>query len=503
MKSRLLKLVLLISIFSLCSAANAQLSIFSGASTAGMVNDTMIFNCDFIDPFGLPNVDVTLHYKGQSQNNFSTVPMTLIQGDPHYLTTQECRLLFTSNQGLMQYYFSGGGDTLMLTQVPLYSASATWPAVGLFADFAADPVGDTMSGTPGPWSDLTGYGMTYSNTKLYAYLSNVSGTWPSSQGLTSLNLYGIALIRLSIQDTAIFAMMYVNLWPLISPGVYKINIADSSFTRVADASSTTSGGRLLLSCNLADLAADPDWPGWPPEEGFLLTLATTAVGSLTTPALCDYTMPTAFIPESQTVNFSANSAPHLYNPGFIQIPSVSLTGHIAYHDSDNNLPKIRRMYFDRGVFEMASFDHVYSDTALFEYTMTWPGDGWHYYYFVFNDGRDSVFTPLDSIYLTTVGIVDDDYLPKNISLAQNYPNPFNSSTCITYQLPEETHVVLTIYDIAGRQVVDLVDEVQRAGNHSAVWNGIDKNGMNASSGFYFYKLAAANFSSGRKMLLLK
>lgn len=503
MKSKLQMIAFLILILGVCSAVEAQLSIFSGASTAGVVNDTMIFNCDFIDPFGLPNVNVTLHYRGQSQTSFSTAPMTLIQGDPHYLTTQESRLLFNSNQGLMQYYFSGGGDTLMLTQVPLYTASATWPAVGLFADFATDPVGDTMSGTPGSWSDLTGFGMTYSNTKLYAYLSNVSGTWPSSQGLTSLNLYGVALIRPSLQDTAIFALMYINLWPLLSPGVYKINVADSSFTRIADASSTTSSGRLLLSCSLADLAADPDWPGWPPEEGFLLTLATTAVGSLTTPALCDYTMPTAFVPESQTVNFSANSAPHLYNPGFIQIPSVSLTGHIAYHDSDNNLPKIRRMYFDRGVFEMASFDHVYSDTALFEYTMTWPGDGWHYYYFVFNDGRDSVFTPLDSIYLTTVGIVDNDYLPNNISLAQNYPNPFNSSTCISYLLPEEGHVVLTIYDIAGRRVVDLVNEDQRAGSHSAVWNGIDMNGMNASSGFYFYKLTAANFSSSRKMLLLK
>ncbi|NLI14658.1 MAG: T9SS type A sorting domain-containing protein [candidate division Zixibacteria bacterium] len=503
MKSKLLMIASLILILWIYSAVEAQLSIFSGTSTAGAVNDTMIFNCDFIDPFGLPNVNVTLHYKGQSQTSFSTAPMTLIQGDPHYLTTQESRLLFNSNQGLMQYYFSGGSDTLMLTQVPFYSLSATWPAVGLFADFAADPVGDTMSGTPGSWSDLTGYGMTYSNTKLYAYLSNVSGTWPSSQGLTSLNLYGIALIRPSIQDTAIFAMIYVNLWPLVSPGIYKINIADSSFTRVADASSTTSGGRLLLSCNLADLAADPDWPGWPPQEGYLLTLAITAVGSLTTPALCDYTMPTAFIPQSQAVDFNANSAPHLYNPGFIQIPSVSLTGHIAYHDSDNNLPKIRRLYFDRGVFEMASFDHVYSDTALFEYTMTWPGDGWHYYYFVFNDGRDSVFTPLDSIYLTTADIVDDDYLPKNISLAQNYPNPFNGSTCISYRLPEDMRVALTIYDIAGRQVATLADEIQSAGYHSVIWDGIDKNGMVTSSGFYFYKLRAGDFSYSRKMLLLK
>lgn len=503
MKSKLLTIAILIAIIGGYQAAESQLSIFSGTSTAGVVNDTMIFNCDFIDPFGLPNVDVTLHYKGQSQSGFSTAPMTLIQNDPHYLTTQECRLLFNSNQGLMQYYFSGGGDTLMLTQVPLYTAAASWPANGLFADFAADPVGDTMSGSPGSWSDLTGYGMTYSDTKLYAYLSNVSGTWPSSQGLTSLNLYGIALIRPSIQDTAIFAMIYVNLWPLLSPGVYKINVADSSFSRVADVSSTTSGGRLLLSCDLADLEADPDWPGWPPEEGYLLTMATTGVGSLTAPALCDYTMPTAFIPESQIVDFNANSAPHLYNPGFIQIPSISLTGYIAYHDSDNNLPKVRRMFFDRGVLEMASFDHVYSDTALFEYTMAWPGDGWHYYYFVFGDGRDSAWTPLDSIYLSTSGIDANDPLPNEISLLQNYPNPFNNSTCINYQLPEDTRVALTIYDIAGRQVATLADEIQSSGKHSLIWNGIDKNGLVVSSGLYFYKLDIGDYSISRRMLLLK
>lgn len=502
MKIKLLSMFIIFAALSLTNVTLAQQSIFRGSSTAGMVSDTMIFNCDFIDPIGLPAVNVTMHYRGQSQTSFSTAPMTLMQGDPHYLTTQESRLFFNSNQGQMQYYFSGGGDTIMLSQAPQYTGAATWPASGLFADFSADPVGDTLSGTPGQWLDLTGYGMTYSDTKLYGYLSNVTGNWPSNQGL-SLYLYGIALIHPSIQESTIFAMININLWPLISPGVYKINVADSSFTRVANVTSTTSGGRLFMSCNLADLAADPDWPGWPPPNGYMITMATTGVGSLTSPALCDFTMPTFFEPISQSANFNTNAAPQLYNPGMLQVPLISLTAHVAYYDSDNNLPKIRRLYFDRGIFEMASFDHVYSDTAIFEYTMAWPGVGWHNYYFVFSDGRDSARTALDSIYISPTSINNPLVLPGEIALAQNYPNPFNSSTNIAFSIASESSVKLTIYDLVGRNVIDLVDGVRAAGRHNVNWDGIGQDGRKVTSGIYFYKLSVDGVSSCRSMLLLK
>ena len=89
-------------------------------------------------------------------------------------------------------------------------------------------------------------------------------------------------------------------------------------------------------------------------------------------------------------------------------------------------------------------------------------------------------------------------VPQRYNLYQNYPNPFNPSTIIKYDLPENEFVSLKIYDALGREVVSLVNNVQEAGIHNAVWNAED-----FSSGIYFYKLTAGEYNSTRKMMLIK
>jgi len=84
------------------------------------------------------------------------------------------------------------------------------------------------------------------------------------------------------------------------------------------------------------------------------------------------------------------------------------------------------------------------------------------------------------------------------SLNQNYPNPFNAVTCIKYGLPEDAHVVIGIYDVLGRQVETLVNEVQAAGYHQATWNAYD-----LTSGMYFYVIQANDFVKRKSMMLLK
>lgn len=88
--------------------------------------------------------------------------------------------------------------------------------------------------------------------------------------------------------------------------------------------------------------------------------------------------------------------------------------------------------------------------------------------------------------------------PAEFSLSQNYPNPFNAQTVIDYALPEPAHVSLDVYDILGRKVTTLINSVQPAGHHHVAWNS-----DNASSGMYFYKIQAGDFSETKKMLLLK
>ena len=94
-------------------------------------------------------------------------------------------------------------------------------------------------------------------------------------------------------------------------------------------------------------------------------------------------------------------------------------------------------------------------------------------------------------------------LPAEQNLAPNYPNPFNASTHIAYRLPQATDVRLTVFDALGRQVRQLVQQSQPAGEYEVVWNGRDDDGRAVASGSYFYRLQTAPFAQTRQMLLLK
>jgi hypothetical protein len=99
--------------------------------------------------------------------------------------------------------------------------------------------------------------------------------------------------------------------------------------------------------------------------------------------------------------------------------------------------------------------------------------------------------------------------PSDFKLYQNYPNPFNPTTKIKYSIPSvQTHsdasVQLKVYDILGREVATLVNEVQLAGNYEIEFNSTETNSHTTlPSGVYFYKLDAGSFHQIKKMILLK
>lgn len=89
-------------------------------------------------------------------------------------------------------------------------------------------------------------------------------------------------------------------------------------------------------------------------------------------------------------------------------------------------------------------------------------------------------------------------IPESFHLYQNYPNPFNPSTTINYSIPNTSFVTIKVYDMLGREVASLVDENKSAGNYN-----IKFNAGKLSSGVYFYQLKSGNYTSIKKMLLLK
>lgn len=88
--------------------------------------------------------------------------------------------------------------------------------------------------------------------------------------------------------------------------------------------------------------------------------------------------------------------------------------------------------------------------------------------------------------------------PESFSLSQNFPNPFNPSTTITFSVPEKSNVSLQVYDLLGKEIATLMNEVKAAGNYT-----INFDASRLSSGVYYYRLVAGNFISVRKMNLIK
>ncbi|HRS51972.1 MAG TPA: YCF48-related protein [Candidatus Marinimicrobia bacterium] len=118
----------------------------------------------------------------------------------------------------------------------------------------------------------------------------------------------------------------------------------------------------------------------------------------------------------------------------------------------------------------------------------------------------STITDTSGYYRLTVltGIDHFDYkLPDNIELAQNYPNPFSASTSIQYKLNIKSDVKITIYDLLGREVRNLISENKSPGVYSVIWDGKNELGYRVSTGVYIYKFQAGDEIHIKKMMVFE
>lgn len=125
----------------------------------------------------------------------------------------------------------------------------------------------------------------------------------------------------------------------------------------------------------------------------------------------------------------------------------------------------------------------------------------------------AVLSPLSTLLLnidtwwdTNVNINEefDFTAPVSYSLKQNFPNPFNPNTQISFVLPQEENVTVSVFNVKGQLVNTLFNGVGKFGQNKVVWNGTNSKGNSVSSGIYFYKLQTeSGFKQTKKMLLLK
>ena len=109
-----------------------------------------------------------------------------------------------------------------------------------------------------------------------------------------------------------------------------------------------------------------------------------------------------------------------------------------------------------------------------------------------------------SFYSNSVGVDNrNETFLQGFAIEQNFPNPFNPVTTLRYNLPENGHVNIIIYDMLGREVKTMINQTHDAGYKSIQWNATNNHGEPVSAGVYLYKIQAGEYTSTKKMVLLK
>ncbi|MCZ6674182.1 MAG: T9SS type A sorting domain-containing protein [Verrucomicrobia bacterium] len=123
------------------------------------------------------------------------------------------------------------------------------------------------------------------------------------------------------------------------------------------------------------------------------------------------------------------------------------------------------------------------------------------------DGQVVAHEAFDGTFLLRIApapvSVRDSFVPQGYSLAQNYPNPFNPETIIRYQLPIESEVKLSIYNVLGHKIRTLAKEKKNAGFYDVTWDGRDHAGIQVATGVYVYRMQAGDFVEVKKLMLLR
>ncbi len=248
-------------------------------------------------------------------------------------------------------------------------------------------------------------------------------------------------------------------------------------------------------------------------------------------ALCDYTFNGN--PEGKSVALGNGSTAQISMPTGLKNLIETDYPTPAYSESKYEFPfnvsaNLRAAYFDTSVSAMNNGPVCTGSTLNLTGA---PGDMASYFW-IGPDGfssalqnptiSDSATTAMAGTYILTVTLSNEAkniaitnvivnnsstainnktgirILPGQLHLEQNYPNPFNPVTNISFNLPSKSFVTLKIFDVIGKEITTIISKQLSAGSYTFQWNGV-----NMSSGLYFYRLQTGNFSKTKKLLLLK
>ncbi len=200
---------------------------------------------------------------------------------------------------------------------------------------------------------------------------------------------------------------------------------------------------------------------------------------------------------SKTINLTSN------NNSSNNIPVMNITKTVEgskFFAAINNVRQNRELTGFR-IYRNDEMIHEIDNAGASNYIDVNLADGDYTYYVTAIYGNNES-EPSNSVTINVVGNndVNNNYVT---SLSRNFPNPFNPVTTISYSVKENGFVSIDVYNVLGQKVKTLVSGNVAAGNHQVTWRGLDDNNKNVSSGIYFYRMKSGNYTSTKKMILMK
>jgi uncharacterized delta-60 repeat protein len=197
----------------------------------------------------------------------------------------------------------------------------------------------------------------------------------------------------------------------------------------------------------------------------------------------------------QTYNGTGNSNDDAYSIAIDGAGNVYVTGYSGGNGTGNDYTTIK--YNSSGVQQWEQRYNGPAGSGDEAYSIAVDASGNVYIAGGSRSGTTFDYTTIK--YSQTIGIQNTgSEIPADYTLSQNYPNPFNPVTNIEFSLPKGSNAKLIIYDITGKQVAELVNQNLQAGTYK-----VDFDASHLSSGTYFYRLTAGDYSMVKKMILVK
>jgi hypothetical protein len=365
-----------------------------------------------------------------------------------------------------------------------------------------DPAGD--AGFDRVNLDLVDCRLGRDGARLWAALTNAGGGFPTADGFTFFSyLLGINNPAVADPET-VFAMIHtVDVSGVIEPGLYQINgtgiddlvkIGEIEVTELAGAST------LLLSCELADLEANPVFQAWYDDADPRLGVAAfsqqiTVFGGAQE---ADRTPGGVWHLREVALEAGGNLPPQLAD---LVIPEAGggAAVTVTYADPDGNCPVLDDLVIDGATYPLRPQSLDYAGPVSYASAPALPPveDGtWTEIVARFSD--DAVV--VQEITEAAVGVADARGIGLQLRAA---PNPFTARTEFAFRLPRDQAVELAVHDLAGRRVATLAQGRLPAGAHTRGWDGRDDAGRQQPSGVYVYRLQTADTVVVRRLTLLR